>query len=111
MNSLELIAEELAQQISAEVLTKVRNEIALMMKRIKISYTEKEAAEILGMSIDSLAKIRKNNGIAYSQTISPPRGSEHGGRFVYLKHHLLDYLSRNEQRPVGKLKVSLHDVL
>lgn len=78
---------------------------------IKLSFNEADAAKFLNIGTDALAEIRKAGGIGYSQIIAPPRGKNHGGRFIYLLSDLLDYAARNHVKPAGAEIVSLNDVL
>ena len=57
--------------------------------------TEKEAAEWLGVSIDTIRRIRKRGDIGFMKV---------GGRFKYAVRHLETYLKQNEVLPCDNLK-------
>lgn len=104
--------QEFLQTASATLLRELMLRHSEFIKNgLKLSFKEEEAAEFLNMSADKLAEIRKAGGIGYSQTIAPPRGKDHGGRFVYLISDLLDYCERNRVKPVGAEIIGLKDVL
>ncbi|HEX8636757.1 MAG TPA: hypothetical protein VF692_01745, partial [Pyrinomonadaceae bacterium] len=64
----EKMSKELAGRVSAQVLREVRAALAAELKQgIRLSYTEAEAAEILNMDAQTLARKRKDGEIDYSQ--------------------------------------------
>jgi hypothetical protein len=110
MSALDLLAEELSKKVLDQILSQVSQKISGILPEItKVSYNEKEAATVLNISPVTLAEKRKNGEIDFCQIISPRRGDSHGGKFVYMRHHLLDYMLRNEVRN-GKQLVSFADV-
>ena len=103
MSALKELARELSGEITREVMIGVRREIISISKTgLTVCYSEEEAAAKLNCSPQTLARRRKSGEIDYS--LSP------SGKPVYMVHHLLDYLLRNERRN-GKQQVTLTDVL
>lgn len=96
------LAKQLSEQITAEVLKNVRLELSSAAKNnFEFCFSEKEAAGRLKISEVTLRRKRDAKVIDFSRV---------GGRVVYMPHHLLDYLIRNEVRN-GKQAVGLNDVL
>jgi len=109
MSAMDLLAEELSKQITEKVLREVSQKIGQLLPDIaKVSYTEREAAEVLNISRQTLAEMRKRGAIDFCQIIAPRRGDVSGGKFVYMRHHLLDFMLRNEVRS-GKQLVTFQD--
>lgn len=103
MSAMENLAEELAKKITDIVLAKVRGEQSSFIKdKAKFCWSEKDAAQVLECSPQTLARRRKAGEIDSS--------ANPAGKPVYMAHHLLDYLVRNEKRN-GSQKVGLKDVL
>lgn len=116
MSALEEMLDHVMQEFMQNASKKLLQELILRQSEfvkngLKLSFNEREAAEFLNMSPDALAVIRKAGGIGYSQTIAPPIGKNHGGRFIYLLSDLLDYAARNHVKPVGAEVVKLDDIL
>lgn len=109
MSAMDLLAQELADKIADEVMRRVAAKITNLLPDLtKVSYTEAEAAAVLNIAPASLAEKRKAGEIDFTQVIAPRRGDQHGGRIVYMRHHLLDFMLRNEVRH-GKQMVSFQD--
>ncbi|MEQ1762550.1 MAG: hypothetical protein ABL984_05310, partial [Pyrinomonadaceae bacterium] len=79
----------------------------------QICWSEEEAAEVLKISTETLAKIRKRNEIGHTYAIPPTsfaKGKPANGRPVYLRHHLLNYLLRFETHPTAKERIRFENV-
>src|SRR4051812_28978994 len=89
---VEAFANRLAEQVTATVIAAVEPAIDKQLKDEKICWSEEEAAKLLNMSIETLARRAKANEIGFSYLISPTKFDEDGrplnGRRVYLRHHI-----------------------
>ena len=105
MNALEMIAEELAAEISSAVRETVCRELGAAIKReFTPCYSEKEAAALLKISEVKLAELRKAGEINHSYSIPPtafkPDGSPLNGRAVYMPDDILNYLLRLKKKNI-----------
>ena len=89
---LDAMAEDFAERLAVHV-DELKSEMVRDLKPDKLLYTDAEAADLLGCSRQTMARIRKRKEIA--STTGP------SGRPAYLFRHLQDYLDRREIR-VGK---------
>lgn len=86
----EMIAQ-IADGITADILAKISSELSRRMSEaLSVCWTEAVAADRLGCSPQTLARIRKNKEIDFCRNPA--------GRPVYMEHHLTDFLLRNEIR-------------
>lgn len=84
----------LAAVVTAEVMKNLRRELAeIKSEGVKLCYSEKEAAELLGCSSQTLYRKRVAGEISFST--SP------GGKIVYTPEQLSDYLRKTEIVRVG----------
>lgn len=84
----------LAAAVTAEVMENLRREIANIKREgVRLCYSEKEAAELLGCSSQTLYRKRVANEISFS---TAPNGS-----IVYTFEQLHDYLRKTEIVRVG----------
>jgi len=66
-----------------------------LLQKETISWSEKEAAELLGISHLTLQRIRRSGLIGYTPV---------GGKARYLRSHIEDYLENNSRKPSPKRK-------
>lgn len=84
----------LAAVVTAEVMKNLRRELAeIKSEGVRLCYSEKEAANLLGCSSQTLYRKRVAGEISFST--SP------GGRIVYTPEQLSDYLRKTEIVRVG----------
>lgn len=113
-----LIATDLGEQITAEVLPIVRRELDnFTSANAELCWSEEDTAiRHLGISQQKLAELAKNGQIGFSYSIKPTKWADDGkpqnGRRVYLRHHILNYLLHNEVKPAtaGKLDMTPENV-
>lgn len=104
-NIFEMIARDLGEKIVAEVMPTIRREIAagFHLDAAKLDYTEEQAAAELDMSVQKLRQLAKSGEIGFSYSIVPTQydkvGRAQNGRRVYMRHHIINYLLKNEIRP------------
>lgn len=96
-------AHRLADQVTATVLNALEPVIEKTVKTVDLCWSEEEAAGLLKLSTETLARKAKAHEIGFSYSIEPTifdaDGHPKNGRRVYLKHHLLNYLLRREVKP------------
>lgn len=108
---------ELAATVTRQVLATLRPAIdKILAENAEFGFTEEALAAKLGISTESLARKRKAGEIGCSWAIQPTRFNNDGrplnGRPIYLRHHVLNYLRRNETpaKVVGKEDVTFENV-
>lgn len=102
MNSLDLLANDLSQKITAQVIGNVEAKLSeIMSSETVFCFTEEEAAAKLKISKPTLERERKDGSIDFST---------YRGKIIYMPHHIYGYLLRHERKR-GKQEVTLGDVL
>jgi AraC-like DNA-binding protein len=98
--AIEQIGQELAADITRQVVAAVRPEVEKIRDSRQLGWTEEQLAVELGISEETLARIAKRNEIGFSYSIPPTRFDKdkkpQNGRRFYLRHHVLNYLMRLE---------------
>lgn len=110
-------ALDLAAQVTRSVAASVRPEIEkILLENEEIGWAEDALAAKLDVSTETLARKRKAGEIGCSWVIQPTRFNAEGrplnGRPFYLRHHVLNYLRRNETpaKSMGRQDVTFENV-
>lgn len=97
---------KLADQLAAKVEDYTVKRLSRIFERfvrdsIKLVFTEKEAAQLLDVSVYTIQNWRKNKIINHY---------EYAGRARYGLHHLQDFITRNEHKHLPSIYQIQHNV-
>jgi hypothetical protein len=99
-NIIELVSAAIAEQVTARVLASVEPAVRKIAEGERLGWTEEELAAEFDIHKETLARTARRREIGFTYSIPPTKFAKDGralnGKRFYLRHHVLNYLKKNE---------------